>query len=317
MDIQTNLLYKKMFLREDTYTYAIVDANRDKALNEILENSTLHYVNLWNSEILKHTTKKQSIYLVLLSHESNENFLDYLFLHKDIVTYFFSSHTIDALKYYYRHFTYPIVELEPNKYKKSLLGFYDPKVLNDYLETLYNEEKINEFFAGIKMWIIPHLEKDDIFIIAFKNSESLIETKHINNLDTHLNIEQFEEVIKTNLGEHSHEVTIDYKQVEILNNIAKKKFIDEVFVELKDDIYRFEYPEKKNKKLAFKLFDEAKSFGINRKKGIYLYIVLGLLTLKPISETSFIGTLLLLSEEEAKQNAIDLEIWKTMQEKGV
>jgi hypothetical protein len=316
-------LYKTLFFTLPSTTptlktYAIVDSARDDKLIEKLVFSNLNSIDLWHEDFWE-LEQSRPLYLVELEEENV--FLDYLLSQREqsVATYFISPYSLETLQAYYNKFTYVTIEEEPNRFEKVLFGFYDPNVLAEYIQTLYNQEKIDEFFAGVAMWLMPSLEKEDELYIAFRTKDGEVDDVNlqlsniIKEENPSLNFDDVSLPTLANLEEHTHEVTIDYTQMQIFDEEEKTKFIEDVFEKLKKDIYTFNHSEESSKEKAFSFLSIAKTLGIESREGIYDFIVYGLLSPVPIQETQVYHKLRELPNEESKKDLLSLEIWNIMQ----
>ena len=276
-------------------------------------------MDLWHEELWENELS-YPLYLVELDKENE--LLDYLLRqHKEsVATYFISPYSLETLQTYYNKFTHVSLEIEEDDFQKALFGFYDPNTLPNYIQTLYNENKIDEFFAGIGMWLSPSVEKEDELYIAFRDKNGQIDDVSLqisNLLKEKTPMLYFDNVSLPTLHElesYVHEVSIDQRQLQLLNDAQKVKFINAAFLKMKDDAYSFYDDEVVNKKKAFDLFDEAKLMGIESDDGVYKYIVLGLLKRMPINKTSLYEKLLAVSDETIKLELLNKNLWKVIEQ---
>ena len=317
-------LYKKLLFNvpqttPTLKTYAIVDSIRDEAVKEKILFSQLNHTDLWHEELFEN---EQEVPLYLIELEKENDLLDYLLSkHKEsIATYFISPYSLETLQTYYSKFTHVNLEIEVSDFQKALFGFYDPNTLPNYIPTLYSEEKIDEFFAGIGICLSPSVEKEEELYIAFRNIDGEIEDVNLNlsnfQQEEHasLNFENISLPTLANLEDYAHEVTIDQKQLQLFDAARKIRFIDSAFLRMKEDAYDFYHDEAVNRQRAFGLFDEAKSMGIESEDGVYKYIVLGLMTLIPLSQTPIYEKLLAVPEEEAKLVLLNENLWQIIEQ---
>jgi len=159
-------------------TYAIVDSARVEEVKEKVLFSQLSYVDLWHEELWE-LEQESPLYLIEL--EKDNDLTDYLLsYHKEsIATYLISPYSLEVLNAYYRMFTYVKLEIEKGVIEDVMFGFYDPNVLPDYIDSLYTQEKIDELFMGIAMWLMPSIEEEESLYIAFKDKEGEIEDVRI------------------------------------------------------------------------------------------------------------------------------------------
>ena len=227
-------LYKKLLfnLPQTTpalKTYAIVDSIRDERIKEKILFSNLNHTDLWHEELFEN---EQEVPLYLIELEKENELLDHLLTqHKEsIATYFISPYDIETLKCYYSVFTHVNIEVEADNFQKAIFGFYDPNILPNYIQTLYNQEKIDEFFAGVAIWLSPSIEKEGELYLAFRSKaghiddvslqlEPLLEEEH-----PMLNFEDVSLPTLANLKEYAHEIYIDQKQLAVFEEMEKRRF---------------------------------------------------------------------------------------------
>jgi len=299
-------LYKKLLfdLPQTTpplKTYAIVDSARDESFKESVVLSGLSYVDLWHEEMFE-LEQQRPLYLVEL--QKNNPLIQQLLeaYDKSIATYFISPYRLETLKSYYSFFTYVQIEEMQEQYSEAIFGFYDPNILPNYIQTLYNQEKIDEFFAGIAMWLSPSVEKEDELYLAFRSKAGHIEDVNL-QLQPLLEEEQpsfnFDDVAFPDTHYlHAHEVYIDQKQLAVFDEMEKQKFVDKLFEEYRFKGYNFYMDEEKQK--ALKSYNEAQTLGFKTEGGYYKYILLSMLLPQPLSQFDLYHKLLELREEEDK-----------------
>lgn len=305
-------LYKKLLFNvpqttPTLKTYAIVDSIRDESVKEKILFSQLNHTDLWHEELFEN---EQEVPLYLIELEKENDLLDYLLSkHKEsIATYFISPYYLETLQAYYSRFTHVNIEVEKENFQKGIFGFYDPNVLPNYIQTLYTEEKIDEFFAGMALWLSPSVENEDELYIAYRTKEAEVEDvnlqlKHfIKEENPMLNFDDVSLPTLANLEEYAHEVFIDQIQIEMFDDVDKMKFIDGIFREYADKGYTFYMHEDFNKQRSLDLFDEAESLGLSSESGKYKYILLSLLLPKPLHEMK----LYLHLQQEVEANKIEL-----------
>jgi len=289
-------------------TYAIVDSIRDEAVKEKILFSGLNTIDLWHEELFEN---EQEVPLYLVELEQKNELLAYLLSQydKSIATYFISPYDIDTLQSYYSMFTHVNIEIEENNFQKGIFGFYDPNILPNYIQTLYNEEKVDEFFAGVAMWLSPSVEKEDELYIAFRDKDGEVD-------DVNLQLAQFIKENATMLHFddvafpdtsylQAHEVYIDQKQIAMFDDVEKVKFINDIFREYKVEGQVFYFNEERNKELAYSLYDEAKSLNIVSEAGIYRYILIGLTVLEPMNKFNFFQDIVQAHDEDTKIEMMD------------
>jgi len=266
-------------------TYAIVDSIRDEKVKEKILFSGLNTIDLWHEELFEN---EQDVPLYLIELEKDNELLDYLLNNhkKSIATYFISPYSLETLQSYYSTFTHVNIEIEENNFEKGIFGFYDPNILANYIQTLYTEEKVDAFFAGVAMWLSPSVEKEDELYIVFRDKEGEVDDVNLQLaqfIKENATMLHFDDVAFPDISYlQAHEVYIDQKQIAMFDEMEKRKFVDDIFEEYKKEGHTFYYPEAFNKQRALGLFDEAKSIGISSEAGIYLYILLTLLYIEPL-----------------------------------
>jgi hypothetical protein len=320
-------LYKELLFNVPQTTptlksYAIVDSIRDEKVKEKILFSELNHVDLWHEELFEN---EQEVPLYLIELEKENELLDYLLTQhtKSIATYFISPYSLETLQTYYSMFTHVNIEVEENNINKGIFGFYDPNILANYIQTLYTEEKIDEFFAGVAMWLSPSVDIETELYIAFRDKEGEVDdvTLDLSSLlqeeNPSFNFDNASLPTLANLEAYAHEVTIEYVQVKMFDDVEKVKFIDDIFREYKAEGHTFYYPEEFNKELAFNLFDEAQHLGFASEAGKYKYILLALLVSKPISELKIYNQLVLPSTEEQRIDMLDTLITNIIEKRRI
>jgi len=314
-EIAEALFFSTQYEKYNLKTYAIVDSVRDEIITEKILFSNLSYINLWDEDI---EAQAQSVPLHLLALTKESELTHYLLENheKSIATYFLSPYDLEELQAYYSHFTLPTIEDTKNDFKKGIFGFYDPNILPNYLKTLYNREKIDEFFAGIAVWITPLPRKKDMLHVAYRGRDTSIVSAALNL--THVDIKEkplklnFENIHmpdSVNLEYIATERTIDYIQVQMFRDFAKKVFLEALFSEYKSEGESFYHSEDVCMEQASILYDEAKEVhNIHSEGAIYRYILLGLIVLQPLNELSLYHTLHTLEQEWEKVTLLDEEI---------
>jgi len=301
-------------------TYAIVDSIRDEQVKEKILFSGCNYIDLWHEELFEN---EQEVPLYLVEIKKDSELLEYLLLQhkKSVATYFISPYSLETLQMYYSMFTHVNIEVEEHNSNKGIFGFYDPNILSNYIQTLYNEEKIDEFFAGTALWLVPSVEKEDELYIAFRDKDGQIEDVNLqlsNLIEEETPMFDFSNIslpTLANLEEYAHEVEIDYVQVKMFDDVEKTRFINGIFREYKEEGYTFYHSEDFNKERAFDLFDEALNLNIGKNAGIYRYILLALLVIKPMKDTNYYLKLQNSNDENSKIGLMDDYIKNILQEK--
>ena len=330
--LQKNLLFNLPSTTPKLKTYAIVDSLRDESIREKIPWSGLDYLDLWHEDLWEF---EQEVPLFLIKLEKENELTDYL-LHsteKGSVSYCISPYRLEVLQHYYNFFTYPEIDKEGfKKYgrdeptpkgmewsRKVYFGAFASDTLPDYIETLYSEEKIDEFFAGVAMWLVPSSVQESELYIAFRDKEGQVDDVNL-DLNQLLEIEtpmlNFDTVsfpTIPNLEDYAHEVTLDLKQMELFEQRHRRKFIDNVFYWAQKEGYTFYHPKEFNKQRALELFSEANTLGLESEDAVYKYIIYALLVLKPMQETTVYQKLRQMPNEETKTALLTQEIWKILQ----
>ena len=300
-------------------TYAIVDSARDEHIQEKMMFSGLNHVDLWH-EAFWELEQERPLYLVEL--EKDNDLVDYLLSqHKEsIATYFISPYGLEALRAYYRMFTLVTLEEEVDTFEKVLFGFYDPSVLPDYIDSLYTQEKVEEFFMGTAMWLMPNIEKEEVLYLAFRDKEGNIEDVSIdltpfeNEPFPSLDFQNVSLPNTPNLEIYAHEICIDHKTLSLMEQHPKEVFIEALFEAYESDGYNIKAKEAHYKQKAMELLDEAKKIEIERQDMLYDFILYGLSIAQPINTTELYAKLVSQEEEEEKKNILSFALWQSIQE---
>jgi hypothetical protein len=279
--------------------------------------SGLNYVDIWHEELWNHEFE---IPLSLVELEKDNDFTDYLLnQHEEqLAIYFISPYDLYTLQQYYSKFSYPLIYVDTEKFKGEehiYFYFYKAGVLPEYISTLYNSEKIDEFFAGVALWFVPDAYEGREAYIAFRDKDGVVE-----DVNLHLALFQDEpypmfdfDMVSfpsvSNLADYAHEVIIDETQLNLFKEQERLTFIENVFEWAEDDEYTFMRSKEQNTQRALQLFDESVNIGIESELGSYRYIVYGLLIPKPIQETPLFEELQKLSNEEDKLETLAQAIW--------
>jgi len=273
-------IYKKLLFSKDLKTYAIIDGLRDEEINDKIFLTNLSHMTLWHDDIVD-DTDETPLYLVELKKE--DELLDLLLKkhEKGIATYFQTPYDLSRLQKYYSTFTYPQIEVEKDDFKKGIFGFYDPNILANYLETLYTDEKVDEFFAGIALWFTPKVEDETLAHLAYRTkrggfeSVSLMLQNFLDEENISLNFDNISLPTIENLEYYAQNRVIDNEQIKLFEKIEVEKFIDAVFEEFKENNEPFMKNEWELRNLALtQFYPKAKGLGLSTEAGIYLYILL-------------------------------------------
>ena len=332
IDLYKNLLFGLPNTTPSLKTYAIVNSLRDETVKEKIPWSGLDYLDLWHDDLWEH---EQEVPVYLVELEQDNELIEYLLknTNKDLAVYFTSPYRLEVLQHYYNFFTYPSIDKEgvdqygrkeptPQGHEwsnKVYFGFYDAAVLLDYIQTLHTEDKIDEFFADVAMWLVPSSEEQNNLYIAFKDKTGEVDDVNI-NLDPLLELDapmlSFDTLSFPNIPDlesYAHEVTLDLEQMQLLEQRHRIKFIDNVFYWADNEGYTFYHSKEVNYERAFVLFNEANTLGLENEEAIYRYIVYGLLVLKPMQETTVYQKLRQMPNEKTKTELLTQEIWKVLQ----
>jgi hypothetical protein len=291
-------------------TYAIVDSARDESLKDKVMLSGLNYVDLWHEDLWE-LELERPLYLVELKKDNT--FTDDILSqhHNSIATYLISPYALEALSMYYRKFTWVNLEEEQGKYEEAIFGFYDPNVLPDYVNSLHNKEKIAEFFMGTAMWLMPDIKKEEILYLAFRDKEGKVEDVSIDlkplehepfpSLD-------FERVSLPNTPElevYAHEISIEYAQLQRMEEMDRKKYILRVIEEADNQKLIGTHQKEIAVKKADRLFDEANEIGVESEIGVYHYIAVSFAINRSIKETTLYEKLLKKESTEEKEDLLE------------
>jgi len=291
--------------------YAIADSARDESLKERILASDIAYLDLWHEELWEN---ELSYPLYLVELKAKDPLTGYLLSkHTEcIATYMISPYSLQTLQSYYSMFTYVDIEIQEAEPQKGIFGFYDPNILPNYIQTLYSQEKIDEFFAGVTMWLVPDVKDIRRLYIAYRDKDHthiedvwLDLEPFLHKSSPSLNFDSVTFPTEPNLDLYTHDVVIDYRQIEIFDKMEQEKFVNGVLEEFEIEGYLFHRGKEANRELAFNLFHEAKDIGILSEAGIYRYILLGLTALKPMRELVYYQHIADASNEEAKIEIMD------------
>jgi len=322
-------LYKELFfeLPKTTpilKTYAVIDSIRAKAmeLKKLLLVSNLNYVDLWHSQI-ENNAEVVPLYLVELTKES-EVFTYLLDNHEEkLATYFISPYDIKIFQRYYSRLTYPRIEIEEDDFREGVFGFYDPTILGDYVQTLYTQEKVDEFFAGIAYCFAPNFEDETNLYMGWRDKngklddvtlllENFLETKEPSLDFSNVSLPNIE-----NLNEYVDDRVIDHMQVKMFDDMNLTFFIRRLFSEYETDEIVINLNEEEKMKRAYRLVNEAKKINIETQAGLYRYVLLGLALSEPTVEFEFYIDMKNSNSELEKIEIMDetLEFMRTKEKK--
>ena len=313
-------LYKKLFftLPKTTpalKTYAIVDTARDKDMKNHIMLSGLSYVDLWHEEMFE-LDQERSLYLVEL--EEKNMYINLLLSQytESVATYFISPYDIETLQSYYSPFTYVKIEEHQGEYAEAIFGFYDPNILPNYIQTLYNEEKIDEFFTGVALWLSPSTTDETMLYIAYRDKAGEIEDVNLNLSDIleeetpMLNFDDVSLPTLPDLEAYVHEVTIDYRQMQLFDGLQK-----ELFVKVSLHLYQSQgYMNIDTTQLwvdkGLTLLYQAMREGVSDDTGLQHYILLGLLLDKPLATYTFHQEIVRATTQEEKIEYMERLLWE-------
>lgn len=314
MNKKTLDIYNKLLFSDNLKTYTIVDSLRDDSIQKKMFEIELQYCSLWHQEI-EESTMDVPLYLVEL--KSEDEFLTYLLENheKGLATYFQSPYDLKTLQNYYSTFTYPKIETQKDKFQKGVFGFYDPTILPNYLETLYTQEKIDEFFARITLWLTPSLEDKLLAHLAFRTKQGTVENitlkleNFLNEENVTLNYNNISTPIMDNLERYVQERVIDYRQIKIFDKIEIEKFVDLVFLEFKANNEVLMKDEATLKSLAMSQFyTQGKALGLESEAGLYYFILFCCLDSKHVEDTEIKEKVYQFEEEFQKVKFLQKQI---------
>ena len=307
--------------------YAIASSVRDDSLKEKVPFSLLDYVDLWHEDLWE-LEQERPLYLIEL--EKDNDLTDYLLSqHKEsIATYFISPYSLEALRAYYRMFTHVKLEIEEGVLEDAMFVFNDPNTLPRYIKSLYTQKKVDEFFVGTAMWLMPDIEKEEELYLAFRDKRGEVEDVHIDLAPLEhepfpsLDFETVSLPHTPELETYTHEVNIDFEQFEILRKYKTEKFAQILLAKMIKDGY-IPQEEEHHKEKVMMLIAEAQALdlGMDAQKEneenndeIYKYVLCAWLTVVSMQETKLYQELLTLSDASAKVELLNQVIWKLTQE---
>jgi len=317
LELHKSLLFNVPLTTPSLKTYAIMDTTGDESIHEKMLFSGLNYVDLWHEDLWEHEFETP---LSLVELDKENDFTDYLLnAHEDqLAIYFISPYDLYTLQEYYSKFNYPLFYVDTEKFQGMehiYLYFYKASILPNYINTLYSHEKVDEFFAGVALWLVPDAYEGTELYLAFKDKNAEIDDVNI-ELETlidepnpMLNFDTVSFPSIPNLADYAHDVTIDETQLNLFKEQKRLRFVENTFEWAEDDEYTFMRSKEQNTQRALQLFDESVNIGIESELGSYRYIVYGLLIPKPIQETPLFGQLQKLSNEDDKLETLAQAIW--------
>jgi len=227
---------------------------------------------------------------------------------KHAVTYFQSAYDIEALQAYYSRFTFPYVEMEAKGYDdetpRGIFGFYDPKVLPEYVQTLYTQEKREAFFSGIAVYFSPdtaHHERCHAYYLTDKG----IAYRDLDVSRKHRPINQAAYETPLHTLESDTIPTLDKKQIAIFERLAHERFVKEVV----EDLYVEGHLAQDVETLLPKALDiaaYAKTLGVDSQANMARLIQIGLHLPKPIEHYANTNEFKAISQEHEQLKKRDL-----------
>ena len=296
-------------------TYAIVDSARDETLTEKVMLSGLGYVDLWHEEMFE-LEQERPLYLVELQKENN--LTDYILSEhsNSVATYFISPYSLETLQAYYSTFTYVQIEEEQGVYEEAIFGYYDPNILPNYTQTLYTKEKVNEFFAGVAMWLVPSVENENELYIAFRDKEEQVDDvnlqlKHfIKEKSPMLNFDNVRFPTQASLEVYGHEVKIDHTQMQMFDKIQKEKFVKASLQMFHEEGYSHITAIRTYIDKGLELLYQAMQEGVSADTALQRYMLLGLLLEKPLHAYRFYNDIIHAESQEEKREVLEQLLWK-------
>jgi len=228
---------------------------------------------------------------------------------KHAVTYFQSPYDLETLQAYYSRYTFPYVEMEAKGYEdetpRGIFGFYDPKVLPDFIQSLYTREKKDAFFAGIAVCFSPDVEAiDTCYAYYLKKAGVAYRTLDMNQNNRPLDVTTLQEETLPYLS--SEEVpTLDAKQIEIFERLSHERFVREVVEDLHTQDLLKENIEISLPK-ALHIANYGQTLGIDSEANIVRFIQLGLSLPEPIEHYQKHKEFIALSKEDGQSKKREL-----------
>ena len=240
---ETISLYKKLLFTypqesQDFKTYAIVDSIRDERIKEKMVFTELNYLDLWDEELFEN---EQKVPLFLIELKVEDALCNWLLKNhdKNASIYFQSQDTLETLQDYYSKYTFPYVQMKAKGYEdtpRGIFGFYDPKVLPDFMQSLYTQEKREHFFADITLLFCPDVDKRDLCHIYYpKEGQTAYRSYTLEEGTRLLNLKSISIPIYNTLT--NEEIpTIDEKQIAIFERLNHERFVKEVLQEIETSL---------------------------------------------------------------------------------
>lgn len=294
--------------RQGFKTYAIVDSIRDERIKEKMIFAELKFLDLWDEALFEN---EQEVPLYLIEVKKDDALTLWLIENhnKNAVTYFQSAYNIEALQDYYSTYTFPYVEMKAKGYEeeipRGIFGFYDPKVLPDYMQTLYTQEKREAFFAGLAVCFSPDVHNEKR-CHAYYLAEKGVAYREVNMTKEHraLDTIAYQEPLS---ALHSQGIpTLDAQQIAIFERLAHERFVKEVVQDLHDGGNLTQSVETLLPK-ALHVAAYAKSLGIDSQANMARFIQIGLHLPKPIehyNDTKEFKAIAQVSEELKKRDLL-------------
>jgi hypothetical protein len=301
---------KKLFSAVQTahpslQAYLIIDSSRldEEQCHQLSE---INEVNLWHEDIRAETDKVVLHLLQVSAHTENIDWI--LALPSEAVFIFFSPYKKEAIQQYYSAFTHINLEESEGKSCKAIFGFFDPQIIANYVSTLYTEEKIQEFFAGIGVIASPIIEDSKNYYIAYRNTAGYVNAGEfaLADIDKTLNL-TFGGILLPESESHliaEPERHIDHHQYKLFQDIERDKYLELVYNELDEEPYVLKANPRENTQLVHKLYNEARDIEITSEGGVYHYLLLGLYIGSELKDSKLYEGLSVPPTESGKVNII-------------
>ena len=198
----------------------------------------LNYLDLWDEELFEN---EQKVPLFLIELKVEYALCNWLLKNhdKNASIYFQSQDTLETLQDYYSKYTFPYVQMKAKGYEdtpRGIFGFYDPKVLPDFMQSLYTQEKREHFFADITLLFCPDVDKRDLCHIYYpKEGQTAYRSYTLEEGTRLLNLKSISIPIYNTLT--NEEIpTIDEKQIAIFERLNHERFVKEVLQEIETSL---------------------------------------------------------------------------------
>jgi len=322
IDLHKRLLFTVPSTTPSLKTYAIVDTARDESFREKVILSGLSFVDLWHEEFWE-LEQERPLCLVELKEENIlvDNLLEAYV--QSIATYFISPYDLEILQSYYSPFTYVQIEEKQGEYAEAVFGFYDPNILSNYIQTLYTEQKIDEFFAGAVLWLSPNVGKVDELYLAYRNKDGKVEDVNlqlqnfIKEENPALNFDDVSFPTIPELEAHAHEVVIDYTQMQIFDTLQKEIFVKESLQMYHEQGYTDITAIRSYIDKGLEFLYQAMKEGVSDDTALQRYMLLGLLLDKPLHAYKFYNDIIHAVSQEEKVEVLEQLLWKLEKQRRV